>query len=293
MLKEGLIIQSHGRHFNVEIDGHIYHATSKGKKTEFVVGDQVLVQILDSQQAHIEQLIPRQNLVYRSDQNRSKIIASNLDQILIVIAVKPNFNIHFLNSCLLCAESSQIKPVIIINKMDLPESEEFAKDIIKLYQDKLNYQLIQLTALDDCGELMNQLQNKRSLLIGQSGVGKSTITNQIYPQAQAKTAAIAKHENSGTHTTTHATLYHINQDSELIDCPGLQEFGLYHLESSQLAEYFPEMREHLGMCKFSNCLHLAEPSCIIQGKVTSGEINPLRYAFYQRLVNNLKLKKNY
>lgn len=291
--QQGLIVNSHGRHFGVEYNSKVYQATTKGKKTEFVVGDLVCIEIINAEQAHITELIPRNNLIYRSDQNRSKIIASNLTQLLIVIAVKPNFNINFLNSCLLSAESSQITPVIIINKMDLSESEAFAQKLSDLYVTDLGYKLLKITATENCNELSQLLNNQQSLLIGQSGVGKSTITNQICPQAQTKTADMAKHENSGRHTTTHATLYHINTTSSLIDCPGLQEFGLYHLDIDQIAWLFPEMRDHLGTCKFHNCLHLNEPSCAIQQLVMENKIHLERYKSYYRLVNHLKTKKHY
>lgn len=290
---QGLIINSHGRHFSVEYEGKIYQSTAKGKKTEYVVGDEVLIDIINNDQASITDLVPRKNLIYRSDHYRSKIIASNLSQLLIVVAIKPNFNIGFLDSCLLCAESSEVKPMIIINKMDLPESAEFALKLRELYANVLGYQVIKLSALTNCSQLEELIFNQQTLLIGQSGVGKSTITNQICPNANAKTGEIAKYETSGKHTTTHATLYHINDSSDLIDCPGLQEFGLYHLDIEQIAWYFPEMREHLGNCKFHNCLHINEPECQIKKMVDNNLIAASRYAFYSRIINNLKTKKHY
>jgi ribosome biogenesis GTPase len=232
-------------------------------------------------------------LVYRSDRNRSKIIASNLQQIIIVIAIKPNFNPGFLDSCLLSAESSSIQPLILINKMDLAESASFAEHINQLYRDKLGYQTLQLSALNECQQLLPYLHGKRSLLIGQSGMGKSTLTNQICPAAAARIGEITKYETSGAHTTTNASLYHIDATSDLIDCPGLQEFGLFHLESDQLAEYFPEMRDSLGLCKFSNCRHLQEPGCEIRTAMEAGKIDRERYNFYQRIAAALKTKKSY
>jgi ribosome biogenesis GTPase len=292
-MQQGLVVKSHGRHFTIEIDNHQYQATAKGKRTEYVVGDIVTIQVSNNEQANIIDLVPRRNLIYRSDHNRSKIIASNLDQLIIVIAVKPNFNIHFLDSCLLCAEASSVEPIIVINKMDIKKSQEFTLSIKQLYQEKLGYQVLTMTALENCTVLENLLDNKRSLLIGQSGVGKSTITNQVYPQALARTGEIAKHEHSGSHTTTHATLYRVNKKTELIDCPGLQEFGLYHLELTQVPEYFPEMLPFLGSCRFNNCIHLNEPDCAIQRAATDGRIESHRYNFYCRLIETLKTKKNY
>lgn len=289
----GLITCSFGRQYIVHAEGSDYQTVSRAKKTEYVVGDEVELQIINAEQAQIMSLLPRRNLLYRSDQNRSKMIASNLDLIAIVIAVKPNFNVNFLNSCLVAAEASGIDPIIVINKTDLPESNDFANRIITLYQEKLGYQIVSLSATTDCSDLLPYLSGKRSLLIGQSGVGKSTITNQIYPQANTRVGEIAKYENSGCHTTTNATLYKIDHHSELIDCPGLQEFGLFHIELSEAAEYFPEMRPLLGQCKFNNCQHLDEPKCIITDAVKHSLIEEQRYIFYKNLCLRLKTKKNY
>ena len=291
---QGLIVSSFGRQFIVETaTNERYNAVTRGKKTEYVVGDRVMLDIINQQQAQISELIPRRNLVYRSDRNRSKIIASNVDQIIIVCAIKPNFNRGFLDSCLLSAESSGIKPLIVINKIDLPESLAFSAEIIQLYQHTLGYPVITLSATHDCHELQPYLLNQSSLLIGQSGMGKSTITNAICPAANTRIGDITKYETSGAHTTTNATLYHIDTNSQLIDCPGLQEFGLFHIELDQLAEYFPEMRNHLGQCKFMNCRHLQEPQCLIRQLVEDGTIDTARYAFYQRIAAALKTKKLY
>jgi ribosome biogenesis GTPase len=292
-MSNGLITASFGRNFSVEYQGTTYQAVTKGKKTEYVVGDEVELSIINAQQAQISRLLPRRNLIYRSDHNRSKIIASNLDQLLIVIAVKPNFNLNFLDNCLISAESCEVSPLIVINKTDLAESPEFAHNIKQLYQDKLGYPLIAISAENSCASLKPWLVGKRSLLIGQSGVGKSTITNQIYPAAQARTATIAKFETSGCHTTTNASLYHLDASSDLIDCPGLQEFGLYHLEVSELANHFPEMRKYLGECRFNNCLHLAEPGCAINQAMAAADILPKRYECYRRLALLIKDKKHY
>lgn len=292
-MHHGLIVSSYGRQFIVEYQGQQYQAVTKGKKTEFVVGDKVKLNLINDKQVQIMELIPRENLIYRSDLNRSKIIASNLDQIIIVIAVKPNFNQNFLDSCLICAESSQITPLILINKMDLIESAEFASKIQQLYGDELGYPILELSAVDNCQQLMPYLTGKRNLLIGQSGVGKSTITNQIFPEAKARTAEITKYETSGSHTTTSAALYHIAENTDLIDCPGLQEFGLFHLELTEFAEYFPDLRNYLGQCKFNNCVHLNEPNCAILAALKAGKIQAHRYAFYKRITESYKLKKNY
>ncbi|HLX53889.1 MAG TPA: ribosome small subunit-dependent GTPase A, partial [Aquella sp.] len=161
------------------------------------------------------------------------------------------------------AESANIRPYIVVNKSDLTESAAFLQQINKLYHDKLGYAVISLSAKTNCDSLVSLLKNEQSLLIGQSGVGKSTITNRIIPQAFTSVNDITKSENSGRHTTTNATLYHIDKTSSIIDCPGLQEFGLYHLSVEELPELFPELRTYINKCRFRNCRHLNEPDCAI------------------------------
>ncbi len=216
-----------------------------------------------------------------------KIIASNIDQLLIVIAVKPNFDSDFLNSCLIFAESQQIKPIIIINKVDLPESTVFAAKISELYHNKLSYTIVKLSALDHCKSLMPILSKQKNLLIGQSGMGKSTIINQIIPDAKTRTGELGKFEQSGCHTTTNANLYHIGIDSSIIDCPGLQGFGLYDVAIDELITFFPELIEFIGKCKFHNCRHLSEPGCVITQAYQLGKIDMGRFNYLQNLTNTL------
>ena len=289
----GLIIKAYGRQFIVEVDGKNYQAVTKSKKTEYVVGDYVVVEQINQKQVQIVGLIEREHLVYRTDQNRSKIIASNVDQILIVIAVKPSCNINFLNNCLIFAESAGIAPIVIINKTDLLENAEFQQHIETLYRNKLNYSVVALSALDSCEQLLPILEHKNSLLIGQSGMGKSTIINQLLPNAGSRTGEISKSESTGCHTTTNAELYHINSHTNIIDCPGLQEFGLYHLDVDQLIEYFPELRDSLGKCKFRNCRHINEPGCAIKQLHEHNQIDSLRFNLLQSITSDLLNKTNY
>ncbi len=293
-MTSGLITTSFGRQYIVTTpNSYSYQTVSKGKSTEFVVGDKVDINILNDEQAQITKLHPRQNLIYRSDQNRSKMIASNIDQLLIIIAVKPTFNINFLNSCLVAAESENIPITIILNKADLAESIDFINQVKLLYQQQLHYNIEIHSSTEPNLTICELIKNKRTLLIGQSGVGKSTITNWLAPEAKARVGEIAKYERSGKHTTTNATLYILDEHTQLIDCPGLQEFGLFHLDINRVAEYFPEMHSHLGLCKFNNCVHLDEPQCKITELVKNNNIDQSRYIFYKNLCNRLKTKKSY
>jgi ribosome biogenesis GTPase len=290
-MQHGLIISSYGRQFIVEVAGQTYTAVTKSKKTDYVVGDIVQVTIINNQQAQINDLWgERHNLVYRSDHNRSKLIASNITQLLIVVSSKPAFSSYFLNACLLSSEANAIKPIIVLNKIDLPESSLLAQELEGLYVKQLGYSVITLNATKGCASLRQILLGQQNLLIGQSGVGKSTITNQLIPMANTRTGAISSTDERGCHTTTNAKLYHLDDDTTLIDCPGLQEFGLYHLEIDQLANYFPELRERIGQCRFRNCRHLNEPGCSIITAMQIGEIAPTRLSFLQNLTRSLMNK---
>lgn len=289
----GLITKSYGRQYIVEVENASYIAVTKAKKIDYVVGDRVTVDIVNKEQLQITGLIPRHNLVYRKDHNRSKLIASNISQIMIVIAVKPNFNPNFLNSCLLFAGSAGIRSYILVNKSDLPQSTVFIQEICCLYQDKLGYEVISLSANDNCDHLLPLFHKQQSLLIGQSGVGKSTITNWIIPEADTQVNEMTKSENSGRHTTTNAALYHIDKYSSLIDCPGLQEFGLYHLSVEELPELFPELRTYLNKCRFRNCRHLNEPDCAVIRAYTENAIDKTRFLLLQALTVKLSQKPSY
>ncbi len=293
MIKQGLIVSSYGRQFIVRIDSKDYQAVTKSKKTDYVVGDLVNANYINEEQVQILDCTSRSSLIYRSDHNRTKIIASNVNQILIVIAIKPTFNPQFLNRCLVCAEAEKITPIIIINKSDLLESKNFITKITSLYQLKLGYNVITLEAQKDCEKLLPLLEQKNSLLIGQSGVGKSTIINQIVPRANARIGEITKAQTSGSHTTTNATYYQINKSSSIIDSPGMQEFGLNHLNVTDVIEYFPEFRNYNGTCKFRNCSHNSEPGCNIKEGFDSGKFDNNRVDLFKLLIQELTMKRSY
>jgi ribosome biogenesis GTPase len=293
MDNRGLIVSSFGRNFLVEYDNIIYSATTKGKNTDYVVGDMVDIELINDTQVRITNIHNRDNLIFRSDAYKQKSIASNVTQLIIVIAIKPSFNINLLNSFLLHAEYLAIKPLIILNKIELAESVDFAKNIITLYQNKMDYQVITLSALNNCNELKISLANHTSLLIGQSGVGKSTIINNIIPNANTRTNELAKSEKTGQHTTTNATLYHINNTSHIIDCPGLQDFGLYHLKDIDLLSLMPDFKTYINKCRFRNCKHINEPNCAIINALTNMQLDKSRVDFLQNISKSLNQPINY
>jgi ribosome biogenesis GTPase len=281
----GQIIRSHGRSFIVEIDGREYDCTTRGKRVDFACGDHVEVLVQNSEQAVIEKRQERHSLLYRQDEWRTKLIAANVTRILFVVAAVPTPSEELLNRCLIAAEAYDIDPVIVVNKADLPQTADLLHTLEPYRQ--LGYSMISLSAKESADTLRPWLSCQTSVMVGQSGMGKSTLTNALLPEALARTNEISTALDAGRHTTTHATLYHLDAQSHLIDSPGLQEFGLKHLKATDLIYYFPEMRPLIGKCRFHNCTHRAEPGCALKQAAETGEIRPYRLDFMQRLMNEL------
>jgi len=285
----GQIITSYGRRYIVETpDGTLYDCTTRGKKTDYACGDGVDILVQNAEQAVIERAQPRRSLLYRSDSFRSKLIAANVTQLAIVLAPVPTFNDELLNRCLVAAESAAIAPLIVLNKCDLPQADAARERLAGWLG--LGYPLLTLSAQEDVSALRAHLQGHTSVLVGQSGMGKSTITNALLPAARARVGEISTALDSGRHTTTHAQLYHLDADSHLIASPGLQEFGLRHLPADELIYHFPDLRPYIGQCRFHNCSHRVEPGCALIQAGQTGAVRPERLAFFQKLTSELSTR---
>lgn len=280
------IIASYGRRYLVRTsDQHTYEASTRSKRTDFACGDWVQIRLLNNEQAVIETLLPRQSLLYRQDAYKSKLIAANVTQLLIVIAAYPTPSETLLQRALIAAEATNIKAAIIINKADLPQSESLYQQLA-FYQ-QLGYPIYRLSALHYSGSLNTLLHQHTNILLGQSGMGKSTLTNALLGEQRARTNTISDALDSGKHTTTHAQLYDLDEHTKLIDSPGLQEFGLHHLQATQLIHYFPDLRHLIGQCRFHNCTHRAEPNCALKEAAQNGNIRAERLALLQKITDEL------
>ena len=284
----GLVVASYGKRYEVELtDKNRISCVTRGKKTDLACGDIVNIKLTDKAQGVVESSEPRTSLLYRSSTLKSKILASNVTQIVIVLATQPSFYEALLNRCLVAAEAANIKPLIVLNKCDLADADD-AKNKLKLYQD-LGYQVLHLSAKQDISALQPYLSNHQSVLVGQSGMGKSTIINALLPNENVRTQEMSAALDSGKHTTTAAHLYHLDTTSSLIDSPGLQEFGLNHLSQTDLELAFIEFRPYLGNCRFNNCKHTHEPDCAVIEAVKAGKISQNRLKFYQELSRELMI----
>ncbi len=284
MSQSGRVVVSHGRHYSVaDASGHQWRATTRGKKSGVVCGDEVEITPQDDENAVIERILPRHNLFYRSDAFKSKLIAANLDQIVIVVAPVPSFYPEFIDRCLIAAEAADTSSLIVYNKADLSAEAEAAWPRLAPYAE-LGYEILRLSARQDSGPLLPYLANKNSLFIGQSGMGKSSLLNAIIPAARAATRDISAALDSGRHTTTHSELYLLPHGGSIIDSPGMQEFGLGHLSLQEIQRAFVEFRPYLGQCRFHNCRHDKEPGCAILQAAADGKIHPGRLATYRKLL---------
>lgn len=278
----GLVIAAFGRHYLAELPGgEVVECVPRGKKSEVACGDTVEITRTGTDQGVIDSIAPRNTLLYRSDAFKQKIIAANVTQLIVVVATEPSFNDELLARCLLAGHDQNLDILIVLNKCDLPQIEA-ARAQLAPYK-KIGYNVLELSAKQDAAPLLPYLQGHRSVLVGQSGMGKSTLINAVVPEAQAATREISTVLDSGKHTTTHAKLYHLNANSDLIDCPGVQLFGLHHLDFAAIERSFPEFLPYLGECRFANCSHSHEPDCAIRKATANGKIDERRLKLFQQI----------
>jgi ribosome biogenesis GTPase / thiamine phosphate phosphatase len=285
-LLHGTVVAAFGRSYEIALDsGERLSALPRGKRSEIACGDRVAIVRTGDGQGVIEAADPRSSLLWRSDAFRQKLIAANVTQIVVVLAVWPAWYEELLNRCLVAAEHGRIAATIVLNKVDLPDAPAVIADLADYTT--LGYPLLPLTATTSVDALRERLDGHTSVLVGQSGMGKSTIVNALLPDARAAVGEVSEWLVSGRHTTTHARLYSLDEHTRLIDSPGLQAFGLAHLTRTDLDHAFVEFRPFIGGCRFANCRHAGEPGCAIDAAAADGRIAPRRLAAYRTILGTL------
>ena len=284
----GTIIAAHGRHYLADADGEMLQCVTRGKKTNVAVGDIVKLAKTSDNQAVIEAITERKTLLYRSDQYKSKLLAANLTRLFIVVATEPGFADDLISRSLVAAEAAGIEAHLILNKTDVADLLPKARERLVMYS-SLGYPVHEVSARAHpehaVATLLPLLEGQSSIFIGQSGMGKSSLINLLVPDADIAVREISAALDTGKHTTTFTRLYKMPGDTQIIDSPGFQEFGLYHLTEGMIERAFVEFKPYLGGCKFYNCRHLIEPQCAVLEAVAAGKIAPFRHALYKQLLH--------
>jgi ribosome biogenesis GTPase / thiamine phosphate phosphatase len=287
-LLSGTIIAAHGRHYLAQSADVRLQCVTRGKKSDIAVGDIVNLKLTSPNQGVIESIVPRQTLLYRSDQYKSKLLAANVTQLFIVVATEPGFSDDLISRSLVAAEAAGIKAHIVLNKIDVTASLAKTRQRLAPYL-ALGYPVHEVSARANpeasCTTLAPLLNGQSSILIGQSGMGKSSLINLLVPDADIATREISAALDTGKHTTTFTRLYAIDDKTSIIDSPGFQEFGLHHLSEGMLERAFPEFIPHLGNCKFYNCHHLTEPGCALLAAIKDEKITAMRHGLYEQLLH--------
>lgn len=284
----GTIIAAHGRHYLAQAGELKLQCVTRGKKSDVAVGDKVHIETTSANQGVIESIADRQTLLYRSDQYKSKLLAANVTQLFIVVATEPGFADDLVSRSLVAAEAAGIKAHIVLNKIDVTENLARTRQRLEAYS-VLGYPVHEVSARAEpeaaCALLAPILAGQSTIFIGQSGMGKSSLINLLVPGADIAVREISAALDTGKHTTTFTRLYQTDSATAIIDSPGFQEFGLYHLTEGMLERAFPEFERYLGECKFYNCHHLSEPQCAVLQAVEAGGIAPMRHRLYRQLLH--------
>ena len=279
----GLVITRYGQRLLVEAEsGEMFQCTGRRNIELSVAGDQVIYQTTDNGEGVVTALLARENSLVRSQ----KLIAANIDELWLVVAIEPHYQFELIDRYLVVAENANLPINIVVNKIELSSDIDKVKRDFSMYE-SAGYNVSYLSVKEqlNVAEFKDQLNNKTHIFLGQSGVGKSSLINELIPDLNLRVNEISTKSKLGKHTTTNTTLYHIPSGGDLIDSPGVREFQLDDLTNQEILSGFREFKPFIGLCKFRNCAHINEPKCAIKDGVESGDINAKRYYNYLNLIN--------
>lgn len=287
--QHGQIVTNYGQTLLVEDENKtLYRCVARQNLGAIVCGDKVIWQAGENNQGVIVAVEERESLLQKPGfGGKLKPMAANIDQIVIVSAVQPPPNPYLIDRYLIAAENLPATPIILINKMDLLNDKNKAniEKIINDYQ-HIGYRVITTSSVDNKGfaELLSVLTTHTSIFVGLSGVGKSSLINQLMPELDIRVGVLSEASGEGKHTTTSSNLYHLPCEGKLIDSPGVRDFGLWNTSENDILNGFIEFRDYIGHCKFSNCSHLKEPHCAIKQALADNKISQQRFDNYQKIV---------
>ncbi|MGK0498409.1 MAG: ribosome biogenesis GTPase [Oceanicoccus sp.] len=294
--QEGLIIAHFGSQVDVEClqgkdEGIIARCHLRANLDNLVTGDRVIWRAGKPTGVIVARL-PRQSELSRPDlHGQLRPIAANIDYIVLVIAPLPEPHSNLVDRYLVAAESVDIEPLILLNKVDLLDqhNQQEIDQLLEIYP-QINYRVLRTSTESQQGiaELKAILKDRTSVFVGQSGVGKSSLINMLLPGVDLKVGALSQGKAKGTHTTTTAKLFHFPDGGDLVDSPGIREFGLWHMERHQVLDGFSEFRPFLGHCKFRDCKHQVEPGCELLAAVERGDISRRRLNSFESIANSLE-----
>jgi ribosome biogenesis GTPase len=289
--QNGLVMAHYGVQVDIESEaGEVHRCHLRANVDNLVTGDRVAWRA-GSPTGVVEARLDRLSVLTRPNTSGVvKPVAANIDQIVIVIAPKPEPHNQLIDRYLVAASATDIKPVLLLNKIDLlPDDGDCPLEKrLKIYSE-LGYQLIRASTKTSAGliELREALTGRVSVFVGQSGVGKSSLINVLLPEVEQAVGALSAARDKGVHTTTTAKLFHFPGGGDLIDSPGIREFGLWHMDRDSVAEGFVEFLPHLGYCRFRDCRHERDPGCALLAAVESGEISTQRMDSYRHIITSL------
>jgi ribosome biogenesis GTPase len=278
----GLVITRYGQRLLVEAEsGELLQCTGRRNIELSVAGDQVIYQTTDNGEGVVTALLARENSLVRSQ----KLIAANIDELWLVVSIEPHYQFELIDRYLVVAENANLPINIVVNKIELSSDIDKVKRDFSMYESAgYNVSYLSVNEKINIAEFKSQLNDKTHIFLGQSGVGKSSLINELIPDLNLRVNEISTKSKLGKHTTTNTTLYHIPSGGDLIDSPGIREFKLDELTDKEILSGFKEFKPFIGQCKFRNCAHIKEPKCAIKTAVESGDIHPLRYANYLELI---------